>query len=267
MNRPPDGRLGGSVIAVIGASGGSGTSTLVAACGTRAASLGRSVVLVDGQAGGGGLDVVVGIEHVAGLRWPDLLECRGRVDGSELVQRLPGAAGVRVLSHGRDDAPLPPLTTMTEVLAGLIDAVDLVILDVPRGWASGVVTRGGAAVVASGVDRWQPSAFLAIDLAVLVSGCGVTELAALTATTEVVARRVSGCHIVLRGPARGLSLKADIERALDVPVIAQVRDDPSVSRDLSRGRPPGSRRGPVAEVADRMLALSGMDVGAAGMVS
>ena len=67
-----------SPLVVTGASGGLGSSTLAAAL--AGAWSKRAPLLVDLDLTGGGIDVTCGIDHVEGLRWPDLNAVRGVVD-------------------------------------------------------------------------------------------------------------------------------------------------------------------------------------------
>src|SRR5450759_5675681 len=89
------------IIGVAGGSGGVGASVLTAAIAVRAALAGLRPVCLDGDRLGGGLDVTLGIEQEPGVRWPDLAGVRGRVDGSELLRRLPSVDDVSVLSFDR----------------------------------------------------------------------------------------------------------------------------------------------------------------------
>ena len=240
------------VLAVVGASGGSGASTLAAACAVRAADRGWTVALVDGGPGGPGADVVLGIEHLPGVRWADLVECRGEVDGPGLLSRLPRADALAVVAHDREAPSTAGADAVRGVLAGLVSALDLVVVDVPRGWAFG---RGALE------SPLQSLADLGSCTAVVVAGCGVLELAALAATAPQVARVVADTHLVLRGHRIGSALVADAESALELPVSGVLEDDPSVGRDVVRGIPPGRSRGPLATVAASLVDLLDGDVG------
>ena len=82
----------GTVVGVVGGRGGGGASTLAVALGLAAARQGASVMLVEADPLGGGLDLMLGLEHAEGLRWPDLAGSRGRVstvvaDGGRAVRR------------------------------------------------------------------------------------------------------------------------------------------------------------------------------------
>ena len=65
------GRRRGAAVAVVGGCGGAGASVLAAALAVTAVRHGGRALLVDCDPLGGGLDLVLGAEHVAGLRWPD----------------------------------------------------------------------------------------------------------------------------------------------------------------------------------------------------
>ena len=130
--RPSPGSAPGRALAVVGASGGVGTTTLVAAVGAQVVRGGRSCAVVDLQRGGGGLDVPYAVEHLPGVRWVDLAHVDGPVDGAALLPRLPSAGGVRVLAHAREPGPVPGPTSCAEVIDGLRANVDSVVLDAPR---------------------------------------------------------------------------------------------------------------------------------------
>lgn len=247
MDRPPTPSPRGRLLAIVGASGGCGASTLAAATARYAAETGRSVVLVDGAAGGAGLDVVLGIEHVAGVRWPDLVGCRGVVDGPGLIARMPRSGSVAVLAHSRESPLAVAAAAVRGVVAGLVAAVDLVVVDAPRSWSVGSV--GSVSSVVPVPSGSQAPGGVQADLAVVVAGTGVVELAALAATAPRVARHVPQTHLVLRGRRVSRALVDDVEAALDLPVLGVLGEDPQVARDVAHGIPPGGSRGPVADLA------------------
>ena len=188
----------GVVLAVVGASGGCGASTLAAACALHAAESGWSVGVVDGAAGGAGIDVVLGIEHVPGVRWPDLAGCRGRVDGLGLLSRMPRAGAVAVLAHCRDSPAQIGADAVRGVFAGLVEVLDLVVVDVPRSWAlQDWVLREAAVREAALLDFAPREAALPSLRAVVVAGAGIVELAAL-AVARAVRLRVAAALAVAR---------------------------------------------------------------------
>ena len=121
----------GSIVAFVGAGGGSGASTAAAGVALAGASRSQRVLLVDADPLGGGLDVLLGIEDAPGIRWPDLTGTRGRLSAQSLLQALPHASGVSVLSGEPADMALSP-----EALTAVLDAgergFDLVVVDLPR---------------------------------------------------------------------------------------------------------------------------------------
>ena len=265
MDRSANGSMRGVVLVVVGASGGSGASTLAAACALRAADIGCSVALVDTVAGGAGIDVVLGIEHLPGVRWPELAGCRGRVDGLGLLTRMPRAGAVPVLAHCRDSPVRVGAGAERGVIAGLSDVVDLVVVDAPRSWSlGGWAELGGSEGVDAdeSVNRYEgsddpvspgpPVGGLALR-AVLVAGSGIIELAALAAAAPRVAALVPDTFVVLRGHRLSGTVVSDVERALDLPVLGVLDDDQSVGRDLARGIPPGRGRGSLADLAQSVI--------------
>lgn len=234
----PHGRGMGQIIAFVPASGGAGATTLGAALAIRAAAAQRSVVAVDLDRWSGGLDVVFGVEQEPGWRWDALADVAGVVDGGGLARRLPCTDGVPILSTSRGGSRFDPgawLATVPDVLVGLAEAHELVVVDAPRDLH--VLEE------LSGV----------LDVLTLVAGTTVTQLAA-SATVANHAREVAAeTWVVLRG-SPGEELADLVMDELDLPIVDTVRRDPRVSADVTDGVPPGVRgRGPVVEVADRLL--------------
>lgn len=219
------------VVAVTGASGGLGASTLSAAT---ALAVPGPVTAVDGP-GAGGLDVTLGVEHVDGLRWDDLLAHEGAVVARELRARLP-AREVPVLSARRAG---PPQEAMREVVRGLAGEAP-VILDLPRRALTAPVWLDLADVVVLVVGlrpRWLR------DAEALVAGLG-------DATDRTV--------VVTRGAHRTGPVPDRVAGHLGLALLEHLPDDPSVVRAEARGRPPG-RRGRTAEVARAVVEVARLD--------
>lgn len=160
----PPGRRG-RLVAVTGACGGAGASTLAVAVAVAARRAGARTVLVDGDPWGGGLDVACGVEDVPGLRWPDLARSRGRLPDLTLRAALPEVAGVALLSWARDTAETPDGETVAAALEACRRSADLVVLDRPRGHSAppggpadavvlAVPARVRAVAAAAGSARW-----------------------------------------------------------------------------------------------------------------
>jgi MinD-like ATPase involved in chromosome partitioning or flagellar assembly len=278
-----DGGRMGNVIAFVPASGGTGSTTLAADVAVRAAAAGRSSVVVDLDRLAGRLDVVLGIEQEEGWRWPDLAEVSGVVDGWQLLRQLPSVGGASALSFGAVDPGLASagggsstggdlgtagtvqaayrledvdewLERACDVVAGLREAADVVVLDCPRD------------------ERVLEALADEVDIVVLTVGTDVAQVASAAAAVPLVRvvldrvrLRPRGASagplvpplepwVVLRGQQVDEQLHDLLMDHLDVPVIGAVGDDRHVLSDLAAGRPPGAGgRGSVVEMADRLL--------------
>src|SRR5690606_37489262 len=103
------------LIATVPGSGGAGASVLATGLATTAVRQGIRPLLVDADPLGGGLDVLLGWEERAGLRWPDLTEASGAMSVDGLYTALPRAGDLVVLSWDRSD--------LYEIPANAVDAV------------------------------------------------------------------------------------------------------------------------------------------------
>ena len=225
------------IMGVVGGSGGVGASVLTSAIAIRAAKAGLRVVCLDGDRLGGGLDVTLGIEQERGVRWPDLAGARGRIDGPELLRRLPSVDAVAVLSFDRArDVPLGA-EVVRDVLAALSAVADLVVIDLPRPDHEIFVTLA-------------PS----VDAVLLLAGSGICELAGASAIAEHLIRACPETWLCLRTSGKGSHFADTVAGALDLPLLAVVREEPSLAADLLHGVPPGSSaRGGLAAAADLVL--------------
>jgi len=225
------------IIGVVGGSGGVGASVLTVATAVRAAQAGLRVACLDGDRLGGGLDVTLGIEQERGVRWPDLAGARGRIDGPELLRRLPSVDGVSVLSFDRARDVELGAETIVEVLHALRGAVDLVVLDLPR------------------PDHEVFGALAPdVDAMVLLAGSGIGDLAGASAIAGHLINACPDVWLCLRTSGHGSHFADTVGEALDLPILAVVREEPSLVGDLLHGIPPGSSsRGALAEAADKVL--------------
>jgi secretion/DNA translocation related CpaE-like protein len=121
-----------TTVCVLGGRGGAGATTTSVALALTATRRGLRTLLVDGDPLGGGIDLVLGGEETAGLRWPDLAAARGRVNGTALRDALPRVEELTVLSWDRGDTLTVPPDAMQAVLAGGRRSSDLVVVDLPR---------------------------------------------------------------------------------------------------------------------------------------
>ncbi len=139
----------GRLIACVPATGGAGASTLAAACAVQSAADGRSSLLIDGDRLGGGIDIALGGENAVGVRWPELVDTRGRLATSAFRQALPTMSGAAVLSWDREGSPEATPESWNSVLDAGSRGFDLTVVDLPRdlGTASATVLSRAHAVV------------------------------------------------------------------------------------------------------------------------
>ena len=225
-------------VAVLGGRGGAGASTLACALAVTAAREGHRAMLIDADPLGGGLDVLLGGEAAAGLRWPDLAGARGRVNAVELERSLPRLHELTALSWDRGDLLGIPVEAMRTVLGAARRRGGVVVLDLPRS-----------------IDDTAGEALEQADLGLLVVPA---ELRAMTASGRVAAAarmRLSDLRAVVRGPAPSGVTGAEVARGLRLPLAGELTAEPGLVTDLERGRPPGARaRGPLGRFCSAFLA-------------
>jgi secretion/DNA translocation related CpaE-like protein len=208
------------VLGVVGATGGVGASTFAAVL----ATVTRRAMLVDLDVFGGGIDVLLGIEDLAGARWSALRVSGGRLDPMSLTDGLPRWGHVPVLAA--DTAP-DSAAAVTQVL------------DAAASLGPVVVDLGRSA---------SASRQAAVRRCALVLLVAVAEVRGLIAA-RAVAASLSGSRtgLVLR---RG-SLSGNEAAALtDTPLIGVVAPRPSTrDRVLDARRPPRT----LARVASGVL--------------
>lgn len=190
------GRPRGGVVAVIGASGGVGASTVAALLAARSAA---PTTLVDLAPASGGLDVTLGIETAAGPRWPDLVVAGpGGVD----LGSLPRWRGVRVLSADRSGVG-PDGATLAAAWEPLLAAGGRVVVDL-----SGAVLAGSAVVLPTATE------------VVLLVGQDVRGVAGAIATRGLLGP--GPLRVVLREHRRARVAPAEVEAALAAPICARI---------------------------------------------
>lgn len=196
------------IIAVVGAVGGLGVTTLTAALAVEAARAGRRAVAVDMVASGGGVDLLVGAETDPGLRWPDLRHARGEL--GDVLDALPQVGGARFLSQGRQGEP-PEEEAVDSVFAALGRAADVILVDAGRGPV-------------------PPQA----ERTILMVGADVRSVAAAQSLGPTT--RASG--VVLRsGPGRRIPSEV-VARSLGLECIGTVAEHKALPRLAELGLPP-----------------------------
>jgi secretion/DNA translocation related CpaE-like protein len=210
---------------------------LAAAVAVTAAVGGARVLLVDLDPLGGGADLLLGMDEVPGLRWPDLAESRGRLPAKSLHEALPRAGTLAVLSWGPDSEVNVSVAAAGSVLDAGRRGHDLVVLDLPR-WPCPVRS---VAVEAVG------------ELVVVVPG-RLRAVAAAVQALAILGRPVSTCGLVVRRRSGDELTSRQVGDALRAPVLADLRDDPRVLAAGLRGQPPGlPARSALRRAAQRCL--------------
>ena len=221
----------GAVLAVLGGCGGAGATVFA----TALAHVAPDPLLVDVDPWGGGIELALGSERDAGLRWPDLSLGGGRVGHAALRAALPSRHGIAVLSANGDTGDIDPIA-LAAVLDGGCRGGATVVCDLPR-----------RATAAAGV------ALDAADLVVLVTPADVRSAAAATAVAHWVQQSNPNVGLVVRGPAPGGLRAADVARICDLPLLASIRHRPSLAGELERGGLRPRRRSPLTSAARRVL--------------
>lgn len=226
----------GRVVAVVGASGGVGASSLAAALGVVATGVGLPAMVVDLDPLSGGLDLLVGAEGVAGWRWPRLVAAQGHL--GDLAGHLPRVAGLDVLSAAREDPGVVPTP----------DAVKAVLLSATRSHRITVVDLPRA------LDGCGREALRRADLTLLVAAADVRGIAAAHQFVPVLAEAATEVEVVVRRPRTGGVEAQLVAEALELPLAGVLREDAALRHGAERGDPPGrSARTPVARLSRRLL--------------
>ncbi len=226
------------VMAVVGGRGGAGATTFACSLAVTAQRLGAAALLIDADPLGGGIDLALGAEDAAGLRWPDLAAAEGRIPPASLADSLPGEPGLRVLSWDRSDTLHVPAAALDALLTAAVRAADLVVVDLPRA-----------------LDEATAQTLRRADTVLLVVPAEVRACAAAARVAAGAARHCHDVRVVVRGPAPGGLAAADVAAAVGLPLAGSLRAEPGLAAALERGEPPGSRaRGPLAKLCQDLLA-------------
>ena len=197
----------GEVIAVAGAVGGAGTTSVAAALARHLHDQSGSGVLVDLDPTGGGIDLLVGGEACGGARWDELAGISGRVDERVLMQALPWMDELPMLSWPSLSDVEPDAVAIEHVIDALCRARSPVVVDVGRGVDSrsdAVLTRAMRAVVV-------------VPMRVRAIAAARRLLTRLPAHVQPL--------VIAREPAPGGLTAADLTSALGTPVVASLPDD------------------------------------------
>jgi secretion/DNA translocation related CpaE-like protein len=216
--------VNGAAIAVVGGCGGAGASTFAAALAICSARAGPTL-LIDGDRLGGGIDVLLGIERVAGARWPDLAPTRGRLNTTALSEALPTVAGCSVLSWQRGGESRLDAAAADAVVDAGVRGYQRVIIDLPRCVDADTIPLAAVA-----------------DVIVVVVPATVRATVAAAMVAAALGAYPGRRHLVVRDPGPGRLTVGQVGAALALPVAASVRSDSAITRAAERGELPISRR-------------------------
>lgn len=189
----------GRVVAVTGASGGLGASSLAVGLGARAASAGQRCVVVELADCGGGLDLLMGIESSRGLRWDALHRADGHL--GDVADDLPRVGSLSVLALSRDEVEGPGAQAVAAVMSSLVRSFDLVVVDC------------------------GPSALHLIDAAETLVLVGADVRGVAAARMRIGRMTLAGARLVVRRHPGSPLASEDVGRALGMPVAGEVRED------------------------------------------
>ncbi|MFB4316315.1 septum site-determining protein Ssd [Actinomadura sp. 21ATH] len=228
----------GTLVSVLGATGGAGASVLSAALGLTAARDGLRTLLVDGDPLGGGIDLVLGLEEQQGARWPHFATRHGRLSAANLYEALPRLGDLSVLSWSRGGSTAVTGDATAALLDAAVRAFDLVIADVPRH--------------RNEVGR---RALLAADVALLLVPAEVRATMAADDLLSTLRDDVRDLRLVARGPSGGGVTPELMAQALDLPLAGSLDKDRKLAAALETGDLAGSlRRTSVGDFCSRLLA-------------
>jgi secretion/DNA translocation related CpaE-like protein len=227
------GRAEGTVIGVLGGSGGAGATTLACALGQVAAAVGPALV-VDLDPLGPGCDRVLALDGAAGVRWDSLGTASGRLSGRSLREAVPRRDGLGVLGWGPSTAGLE-VGAVREALSAARRGHATVIVDLPR--PDGLVVEVAARC-----------ALLALVVRPTVAGVA-------SAARRVAALPDPGrIGLVVRGPGADPRRVAALAGA---PVLTTIGDQRGLAEALDLGLGPvRSRRGPLVAACRSILAAA-----------
>jgi secretion/DNA translocation related CpaE-like protein len=218
-------QAGGRLLALIGGSGGVGTSTVAAAMSFVAAQSGWRTLLLDCDPYGGGIDLLVGAERIPGRRWPQFAAARGTL--GELDGQLPAVHGVDVLAMGRPAASGMPANALegdqvAAVVSSAARSHDLIVADLPRVLGTG-----------------QLALLQRADLALLIVRADVRGVAAARSLSDELTEITSRLVVLVRQPRAGRIDVETVADALTLPVVGTVAEEAGLRKSAEQGEPPG----------------------------
>lgn len=233
----PQPRGGEAVIAVIGAAGGVGASTVGASI-SRVAGAQREPTIVDVHRYSGGLDLLLGIEGEIGARWGEIVLGDGQVMRDDVRRALPATSdGIAVLTHARTSISDPHVVDRAELgrVVTALSGAGVTVVDTP---AHLVPER--------------------CELAVVVVPAEVRGTAAAARIVAECAAAATPAALVLRHRGWSSLSAAEVETAVKSRVIAEVGEVPRLRRAVEVSGLPHSLPRPLVRAARAVLAEVGL---------
>jgi secretion/DNA translocation related CpaE-like protein len=225
----------GTVVAVVGGSGGAGATVLAAALALTAGRAGRALA-VDLDPLGPGLRRTMGVDEAPGVTWRELADSTGRLGSRELREALPGTGGVRVLGHADDDLSPPGAAVVREVLSAGRRGHDWVVVDLPR------AADPRTAPVLSGFDQ-----------VVLVARAALGPVASAARVADRLRGETTALGAVVRTRG-GSATAAEVARAVGLDLLGEVPEQRRLDEHLDLGLGPvHARRSPLARASRELL--------------
>ncbi|RRD28566.1 hypothetical protein EII10_09220 [Actinomyces bowdenii] len=222
---------GARLLALTGALGGLGVSTLLIHLAWALRREGRRVAMVDLDPAGG-LGLLLGDEALPGLRWADLPDEESAFRPGRLIGALPAWHAIPFLTGDGRGGPAPPApvdgaappagSCLPAVLEALLCEHDVVLLDLPRGCPP---PPGSDVLLLSGLDLRSAVACQAL-VPRLQAGTGIGG-----------ARQGPGVGLLVRQVGEDISVP-DLELVAGCPVLAAIPTDRAVRQRIIRGEDP-----------------------------
>lgn len=210
----------GKIVAVIGVSGGLGASSL--SCAMSFAAVNRfKTALVDLCPESGGIDLLLGLENDAGLRWEDLTQVSGFI--STLEDQLPQLCGVTVLSTGRKTGEIPNQNAIQSCISALQRSHDLLILDLGTP-GFGVLDQLNSKILNQTKQLWLVGA----------------DIKSVTASAIKISKYSSPDPLLAVRKSRTRKMSAHlISEMLGVGLAGQITEDNQLAKGALQAIPPG----------------------------
>jgi secretion/DNA translocation related CpaE-like protein len=227
----------GSLICVVGGSGGVGATTLAAGLAFVAARTQRTM-LIDADTRSGGLDLLLGAERTPGWRWPRLATARGHL--GDLTGQLPSIDGIDLLSMARGESPPGWELTAEQLKAVLSSAMrshEITVVDLSRAFG----------IAAS-------EALHMAGLGVLVVRDDVRGVAAGREVARELERTCDRLEIVVRQGRSSLLDPRLVASGVGLPLLGSYAEEPALVLAAERGDPPArSGRSALARLCHEVL--------------